>query len=282
MPEPITLLNGGGIIPLDLTLFRESLQHRVDPATLPGLPAGVTLQDLIDTLHTTMDLRVAEMVNDELMVRTLGYLPVYGSDGFDQFGYDRGGTDREGRGRDGLTEAERTADPMLDDRPRPPRYGKRGEVDRRQFHEGGKKNNRGNKRGQIVLSQDGTERTLDKCWFDVFLANESLPIQRRRTDAEILAHMQELFPGRKFREAGYKYKQSGSVMEARWRYNNGRLACQKGGAPTEHEVSHIYVKSGNTLAKTTARGRVVEQWDLTTVLLGESKRRGEAPAEFEI
>jgi hypothetical protein len=63
------------------------------------------------------------------------------------------------------------------------------------------------------------------------------------------------------------------VAEYRWRYNKGKLACQRGVKPQGKDASHRYAKSGAMLAKLTTRGRVIETWDLSAVILGEEARR---------
>lgn len=258
--EPIKLINGGGIIPLDLSDFKVPF-YRVDPSTLPPLPAGVTLDDLRQSLTApgiVMDDYHA--LFQEIAVRTLGYLPKFLGDR-DQFGYDKNGLDPDGFDRNGLLPEE--ADPMLDDRPRTPRYNCKDRPDGRLLNKG-KAGNKG-AYGQIVVSQDGTERTLDKCWYDIFVANETVPLQRRMSDDQIADVMRSLFPHR-------QSKQIIKVKEMRWRFNKGKLACQKGVPPTPERISYRYLRNGSLLCKTTTRGRPIKTWDLTAVFLGETTR----------
>lgn len=260
----IKLINGGEIIPLGMGPFQNPA-HRVDPSTLPDLPAGVTIKDLVTTLwewhKAEKNDNEATLLSWEIKVREIGYLPQYGPDGFDQFGYDQNDTDAEGRDRMGFTPEDRAADPMLADTPRTASYAAGTELPDQRSHNQGKYNNRGNPAGAEKLSTDGTRRPLNRCWHDILIANEAIPVQDRLTDEEIVEKLQKLFSG--------KIPQR-SVRKTRWEFNRGELPCQRNIKPIV--VSYRYVKAGNSLYRTTPRGRVLETWDLTDVNLGRAMK----------
>jgi len=276
--EPIELIGGGQFMPMDLEPFLDR-SHRVDPASLPDLPAGITLADLTYTMwerfKQDQEDKTAKRLLAEIQVRTVGYLPAYDPDtGYDQFGYDQFDQDHEGRGRDGLTNEERNQDPA-DRGPqgqaapiqKEVRYARHGGIDRRMYNKGIPKN-KANMNGQIVRAVDGSDRTLDQVYFDLFANNECFPPVDRLTDDELLARLRELFPNRHFRQGG---RQSDAVTYNRWRYNKGKLACQRGTLPAY--PSHRYVRTDGIMLKTTVRGKCIERWDFTEVYKGGQMRR---------
>jgi hypothetical protein len=265
--EPIKLSSGGTFVPLNSEPFQNQA-YRVDPSTLPDLPAGITLEVLHEELNRfncnnePTDTQI--ILLHEIAIRQWGYLPVWGPDGYDQFGYNRDGLDENELDRNGLP-SNLTDDPMLDDERAAEKYARTtGAIDTR-THNTGKRFNRGNEKGQTVITQDGTQRSLGECWYDMFVANEVIPVQERLADEEIIDRLATLFPNRQFSMKDVRY--------ARWRFNQCELAPQAT-RPTP-VPSYRYVKNGGWLHQTTPRCRVLKKWNLTDVLAasGQLKKR---------
>lgn len=263
--ESIKLINGGSFAVMDLTGFTNPA-YRVDPSTLPDLPAGVNLSDLKHTLDVmSQDSENYALLQNEIYVRQYGYLPQFGPDNRDQYGYGRDGFDSDGRDRHGFTPEERDADPMLEDvlHPLNPVRGS-GSSEKRPYVR--VSTHRGSVKGQVVVSVDETARTLHECWRDFFVYNEAVPVQDRLGDDELAARMAELFPDQ-------DSERIRDVKTMRWLYNKGKLACQKGKPPVLESRRYIYDSPSGKVYQTTARGKLLKAWDIKPLLLGKESER---------
>lgn len=100
------------------------------------------------------------------------------------------------------------------------------------------------RRGQIIMCADGSNRTIAKCWQEIFAYNEEI----RFTDEEIRVWMNELFPSHTIS------KNLQCVGRIRGQYNRGQLAGMNG---VPQKLSRRYVWAGGVLWIATARGKAI-------------------------